>query len=268
MKKILFGLTLFVSVMSFGQNRFLDTTLESVIGRNVQVIQIPDDSYDFYKTDSFKFANKLQYLALLGRKFTAIAADKYKNNSGEEKYKLALKSGGDNPEIIYYDYSPLNLSLPFKFLAQKVLVAEPIDFCDGVEIEIDKFTDEKRTRSKTIDQMSFIRNSNKGKINQYVSINIYGSTAVVNGKGLIILFKSGEKIVRLNEKVDVDVTSYGNKPYVYSVFFSPTPTEVQLLKKEVIVGAKLYIFESTVNEGEKLKQFANCVLITATIKKK
>jgi hypothetical protein len=268
MKKILFGLTLFVSLVSFGQNRFLDTTLENVIGRNVQVIQISKDSYDFYKTNSFKFANKLQYSELLGRKFTAISADKYTNNSGEEKYILALKSGGDNPETIYYDYAPLNLSLPFKFIAEKVLAADPIALCDGVKVEMDKFTGEKKTESNTIDEMSFIRYSSKGKISQYVSISAYGSTVVVNGQGLIILFKSGKKIVRSNEKVGVDVTSYGNKPYRYHVFFTPTSNEVQLLKKEEIVGVKLYIFESAVNEGEKLKQYANCVLITPKIIKK
>jgi hypothetical protein len=179
-----------------------------------------------------------------------------------------LESVGNNPETIYYNYNQYKyLLLPFKFVDEKGLDINTNDLCEGVEVEIDKYTNEKKTQSETIDEVSFIRYSNKGKSSQYVSIYAYGPKVVVDGKGLIILFESGKKIIRTNEKISVDVSSNLYNPYRYSVFFTPTVTKIQLLKKEVIVGAKLYIFESNVNEGEKLKKYANCVLIIPKVKK-
>jgi hypothetical protein len=53
------------------------------------------------------------------------------------------------------------------------------------------------------------------------------------------------KIVRSKEKVDVNSSTGSN--WGYSVFFTPTANEINLLKKEEIEAVKLYIFESNIN---------------------
>lgn len=45
-------------------------------------------------------------------------------------------------------------------------------------------------------------------------------------------------------------------------FFTPTSNEINLFKTDEIIGVKLYIFESNISEGEKLKEYSKCVLVS------
>lgn len=269
MKKLLLGVMLFLGIMCFGQKHFLSTTLEKVIGKNVQVIQLTGNSNDFYKSNKLTSTDRIQYSSLIGRNFKIISTYTYQNNSGIEKDIFSLESIENTSEVVYFDYDQYKyLSLPFKFINDKgEELSTNASLCDDIKITTDKYTGEKQTSSPDLNDISFIKYLKKGKTDQYVSINVYDSfLSGYQNSGMIILFKSGKKIIRKNEKVDVNSSTGAN--WRYSVFFTPTLNEIQLLKKEEIDGVKLYIFESTINEGEKLKQYANCVLITPKVKKK
>lgn len=141
--------------------------------------------------------------------------------------------------------------------------------CSEVSFKEDKFNGEKTYSSPDIDNISFIKYVNKNKINQYVSISIYDTYfSGYNNYGLSILFKSGKKIIRSKEKVDVDPSTGAD--WRYSVFFVPTINEIKLFKNEEIETIKLYIFDKEINRGTDLNLFARCILVTpkATINKK
>jgi hypothetical protein len=143
------------------------------------------------------------------------------------------------------------------------------DLCSEVAIETDKFTQETKYNSPTVDNISFIKYKKNGVINQYVSINVYNTyLSGYSNYGLTILFESGKKIIRSKEKVDVNTSTGSN--WSYSVFFTPTANEINLLKKEEIEAVKLYIFEANIKRSDLIKKYANCVLITPKpqIKKK
>lgn len=272
MKKLILGaILLLFSGICFGQNHFLNTTLEKAKDRWIKVIQLSDECKNFYTSSSFETVNRIQYSTLIGSVFKVSYSYAYNSNKGGgEKQIIALETVGDNSKSIYYDYDQYKyLSLPFKFVSEKGTELSPNELlCDEIEITTDKYSDEKKISSPDLNDISFIKSAIKGKSYQYVSIYTYGSIPVVNEKGLVVLFKSGKKIIRPNEKVSVDVSSRTGTSYSYHVFFTPTINEIQLLKKEEIVGVKLYIFENDISEGERLKQYANCVLITPKVKKK
>jgi hypothetical protein len=269
MKKSLLGVMFLFCIMCFGQKQFLNTTLEKVMGKNVQVIQLASNSNDFYKSNKLTSTDRIQYPSLIGRNFKIISTYTYQNNSGIEKDMLSLESIENASEVVYFDYDQYKyLSLPFKFINEKVGgLSTNESLCNDIKITTDKYSGEKQTSSPDLNDISFLKYVTKGKTHQYVSISVYDSfLSGSRNTGMIILFKSGKKIVRTSEKVDVNSSTGAN--WRYSVFFTPTLNEIQLFKKEEIVGVKLYIFENSVNEGETLKQYANCILITPKVKKK
>jgi len=139
--------------------------------------------------------------------------------------------------------------------------------CSNVEVKTDEYTGEVSYNSPIIDNISFIKYKKKGAISQYVSISVYDSyLAGYNNIGLIILFKSGKKITRSNEKVDVDYSISSN--WRYSVFFTPTANEINLLQKDEIKGVKLFIFDAEISKGTEIMQNANCVLIPPKVPSK
>jgi hypothetical protein len=143
------------------------------------------------------------------------------------------------------------------------------DLCSDIQINTDKFDGEIRYSSPDVNDIAFIKYKKNKATNQYVSISLYNAyLSGYSNYGLTILFKSGKKIVRSKEKVDVNVSSGSN--WRYSVFFTPTANEISLFKKEDIIAVKLYIFDSEINQGNKIKGYANCVLITpkTQVKKK
>jgi hypothetical protein len=149
----------------------------------------------------------------------------------------------------------------------KAINNEAEDKCPEIEIKTDKFNGEVSYNSPFIDNISFTKYKRKGIISQYVSISVYDTyLAGYNNTGLTILFKSGKKIVRSKEKVDVNNSSGAD--WSYSVFFTPTPNEINLLKKEEIDAVKLFIFDAEISDGNKVREYANCMLVTPKAKKK
>jgi hypothetical protein len=133
------------------------------------------------------------------------------------------------------------------------------DWCSDIEEKEDKFTNEVSYNSPDVDNISFIKYKRKGIIRQYVSISIYNSfLSGYENYGLIVLFKSGKKIIRKNEKVDVNNST--GSDWRYSVFFTPTLNEISMFKSDEVIGVKLYIFDAEIKQGDKIKQYAKCIL--------
>jgi hypothetical protein len=137
-----------------------------------------------------------------------------------------------------------------------------IDSCTDIEIETDRYTGKVTYRSPFIeDNISFLKTKEKGITRQYVLISLYNSyLSGYNNYGLGILFESGKKIIRSKEKIDVDYSAELN--WRYSAFFTPTDNEVMLLKNEIIIGFRLYIFDAGVAEGDMIKNYAKCILVS------
>jgi hypothetical protein len=156
----------------------------------------------------------------------------------------------------------------YSSIKNKVIIEDTInledskeDLCSNIDVKTDKFNDEVVYSSPSVNNISFIKYKKKQGISQYVSISVYDSyLAGYNNTGLTILFKSGKKITRIKEKVDVDYTT--GSSWRYSVFFTPTANEINLLKKDEIEAVKLYIFDADIYKGTEIKQNANCVLVT------
>jgi hypothetical protein len=143
-------------------------------------------------------------------------------------------------------------------------IEEIKDLCSDIVITNDKFTGEISYNSPDIENISFIKNKKRGVISQYVSISIYSTyLSGYNNYGVTILFKNGKKIIRKNEKIDVDAST--GSDWRYSAFFTPNSNEINLLKSFEIEAVKLYIFDSNISGGDSIKRLANCVLITPKI---
>lgn len=141
----------------------------------------------------------------------------------------------------------------------EMVVIDNEDLCSEIDVKTDKFTNEISYNSPDIDNISFIKYKKKGVTSQYVSISLYNTyLSGYNNYGLTILFKSGKKIIRSKEKVDVNYSS--GSEWRYSVFFTPNTNEINLFKNEEIEAVKLYIFDGNINRGNTIRKYANCVL--------
>ena len=92
------------------------------------------------------------------------------------------------------------------FFANTIIAQEKINdsICSEVSFKEDKFNGEKSYNSPDIDNISFVKYVNKGKINQYVSISIYDTYfSGYNNYGLSVLFKSGKKIIPICDVNDI-----------------------------------------------------------------
>ena len=129
----------------------------------------------------------------------------------------------------------------------------------------DKFTGEKTYYSPTT-TISIAKFVQRKSSNQYISIDVPGSTLNYGCYGVSILFENGKKIVRSHEKVE---TAYSDG-WSYRAFFTPNSNEINLLKSYKVVAVKLYIYDADVNsrEADDLLESAKVMLSTPKIVKK
>ncbi len=129
----------------------------------------------------------------------------------------------------------------------------------------DKFTGDKTYYSPTI-TVSIAKFVKRKSSNQYIFIDVPGSTLNYGCYGVYILFENGKKIVRPNEKVETNYSS----GWSYRAFFTPTANEINLLKSYKVVAVKLYIYDTDVDskEADDLLEAAKVMLSTPKIVKK
>jgi hypothetical protein len=102
---------------------------------------------------------------------------------------------------------------------------------------------------------------NKGKSVYYMRLMTYGSTAVVDGLGVIVLFTDGTKLTKPNVEIDVDVDDNG---FQYTAFFPVTTTDLKTLASKTINKFRLYIFDGSVREKDAadFKVYSKQIVLT------
>lgn len=217
-----------------------------------------------YPEKEFKFVTSKTKLE--GRIFSV---DKIIDNQGNDLTGRASRMNAPilvikdttTKEIIYfkYDVKYASTSFGFPFLTNVTLSKEY--FCNKLESKKDDFTGEVKIQnpySSTTKEYIY-KMINKSDTIYYLSLKAYGSTATVDGKGVIILFDDGSKLEKPDEKIDVKV---GQKDYDYSCFIRLTKEDIQLLRKNKISKYRLYIYDTNVSSfsAESLVNYTNCII--------
>lgn len=89
----------------------------------------------------------------------------------------------------------------------------------------------------------------------------HGSSVVVDGTGVILLFSDGSKITKPSVEIDVDVSDNG---YEYTAFFLVNLTDLKTLASKDLKKYRLYIFDGVVNEkdSEDFRIYASQIIKT------
>lgn len=264
MKKITL-LLLLVSSFMLGQN-FPGNSPDLLIGKELKVL--PKDErlqpygyQGFFKDEALKKdyeccdSYNSKYKNMVNRIFKVTEVIPYKNSIGTEKYKLKLLS--DKQETVYFEYDPkYDHEYPFEVVGGLTL---PEDFyCRDIEKETDKFTNDITHRSPYIEGVSVIKSIKGDKARIYLAVNEIGSTLNVGKKGLILLLEGGQKIDKPDADLDVKVNK-GGSGYVYSAFVELTLSDISLLTKYSITDNRLYVYDGTINNGAKIKEYIKCL---------
>lgn len=199
------------------------------------------------------------YDKLFGVEFlvTNIYNENRKYNSDESRY-FVLELKNEEMGTLFYSYDG---GFEYDYELEVVGGLEiPSEFyCSDITSTTDKFTDKVSYQSPYSDGITFLRTVENGTTYTYMGINQPGHTINVGKKGLIILFESGDKLERPEEEIDAKVSSSGTG-YVYSAFIQLTPNEMILLSEQVMTDKRLYIYDGTIEHGEKLRQYISCIL--------
>lgn len=273
MKNLLLGALLILSIGMFGQSNFPGEDTELLIGKELKVVKGSEkygiegfytvenfDSKEFYsiskkrkiiyKVDGFN----TKYSELIGRVFTVESVIPYTDIINNKRYKLKI----NNKDIgyLYYDYSPkYQHNFPFEVIGG---LTPPDDFyCKYIETRNDKFTNEITYYSPIIDGVQFERIVNSSaKERFYLYLEVYGSTLNVGTKDIIILLENNKRIVK---SANINPSSYDGV-WQYTSLIILNAEDIKLLKENKITDFRLYIYDKTVKEGDKIQQFLNCVI--------
>ncbi len=125
----------------------------------------------------------------------------------------------------------------------------------------DKFDSTSNFHSPYLNSIIFYKTI-KGNDTVYsFKLKSYGSTCVVDGKGVIIILSDGSRIVRPTEKINVDVNSSG-QGFTYSAYVYPSKNEISQLLNSSITDYRLYIFDTNVSPrgGKVYQRIINCLI--------
>ena len=119
-------------------------------------------------------------------------------------------------------------------------------------------TDETTLRTPLLSDVSIQKYITSKGTFYYLSLRTKGSTVVVDGTGVIILFTDGSKMTK-SVKIDVDAGSNG---FDYSAFISLTQKDLGILSTKQIKKFRLYIYDQKVKpfEGEEFTYFVKCMM--------
>lgn len=166
----------------------------------------------------------------------------------------------------YYEVSKEQLYSKIKENVKYDESKAPVKTLNDYLTDTDKFSNEKRYYGGG-NIVSFVRVVGKGKLLQYVSIEVTGITLNYSCYGVNVLFENGAKIVRSKEPVDTDYSDGGWK---YKAFFTPTSNEIKLFQTQKVSAVKLYIYDSDVDEDDSntILEDAKIILTVPKVKAK
>ncbi len=266
MKILLIGLLLLSNVV-FGQN-FPGKDVELLLNKELRVLpkhpSLQKFGYEhFYINDKFdgSIINKennvyeccemfnSKYLRLVGKIFKVLSLEPYKDDIGQDKFKLKMQS--DSAGIIYFDYNPkYDFQFPFEVIGG--LNAPEGFYCQGIKNKTDKFTGETQYDTEMIDGITFQKSGNK----IYLYCVSSGPTVNVNKKGLIFLLQNNKRINRPEATIDVKVVE---DFFAYSAFIELSNDEIELLSENNITDERLYIYDREIKDGTKLRAYLKCL---------
>jgi len=242
----------------------IDTNFELSLSfkfyRNIENCQKPYDKNILYSDNPGSFAASTMIDSLKNKVFTVNEIVNKENKVFEGKAssfnKPIFRLINNKGDTLHYIYNSKASSFSFPFLS-----TEPkfnLDyFCNKLTREVDDMTDEIKISSPHSSTFKINKYIEKDKTTYYLSLRAIGSTAVVDGTGVIILFTDGTKMKKSSE-IDVDVSKYG---YEYSSFIRLTDNDLKILSKKEIKKIRLYIFDRSVGEqeGKNFKHFVKCI---------
>lgn len=213
---------------------------------------------DLHKNPQIKITDKaIRHSSVVGKTFIVKEVTPYEKYT-ETKFVIKLESPDNG--IYYYDYNP---KYDFDYILEVVGGLElPKDlYCADIKTENDKFTGEIRSSSPYSEGVSFVKITKDGTSKIFLSINETGSTPVVGKTGLILLLENNKRIEKPTAPIDVKVNSgyTGATGYVYSAFVELTSDDIKLLCENSMTDDRLYIFDGTFKNGQKLKDYINCL---------
>lgn len=130
---------------------------------------------------------------------------------------------------------------------------------------VDEFTGEIRIDCPVLgnpqNTIHLIKNISAGRAVYFMRLMTHGSSVVVDGTGVILLFSDGSKITKPSVEIDVDVSDNG---YEYTAFFLVNLTDLKTLASKDLKKYRLYIFDGVVNEkdSEDFRIYASQIIKT------
>lgn len=165
-------------------------------------------------------------------------------------------------KLIYFKYEP-KYDFDFPFSTTKINIPAAY-ISENIDRNIDDMTNEIKissplSGSSGIAPLHIIKIIKKGVPTYYLSLTATGSTVVVDGKGVIILFTDGSKLTKPLQEVDADVGRNGN--FNYSSFITLTQTDLTTLSSKKIKKIRLYIFDEEIPpfEAQKFQMFVSAI---------
>jgi len=266
MKRTLLLLTLLLAINAFAQ--FPGAHADLLMGKELKVIELSESSQgygysDFYVKDRMSYKDvyaksgtRTPYEKLVGKIFKVLAVEKYKDISNRNKIRLKIEN--KETGILFFDYDTV-YDHNFVFEVIGGLQLPEGFYCENFTVKTDKFSNEVTTTSPSSDGISFIK-VEKGEYKSiYLNINEIGSTLNVGKKGLILLLENGKRIEKPNAEIDV-VPREGRNGYIYSAFINLEEADIKLLTENKITDGRLYIYDSTVEGGEAIKEYLKCMI--------
>ncbi|PWB25428.1 hypothetical protein [Flavobacterium sp. HTF] len=257
MKKLLLFVLIIISIKA--QAQFPGNHPELLLNKEVKVLPLADvlQQYgyrNFHKNNEMKIVDKPIKHDLLADKTFKVTEITPFEKYGSKKFILKLESGKD---AYYYEYDPKH-DYEYNLEAIGGLQLPEGIYCEDIKTETDKFTGEVRANSPYSEGFSFMKTIKDGKTTIYLAVNEAGATANVGGKGLFLLLSNGKKIEKPNAPIDVKVNK-GAKGFLYSAFVPLTTEDIKLLTENQITDNRLYIYDGTVKNGQKLSEYLKCL---------
>jgi hypothetical protein len=181
----------------------------------------------------------------------------YKNliNPGPQNFILVLED--EEGEKVFFEYkSKRPKDFPFEVLTK---IDFPSDYyCSQIVKEKDKFSDEVTFSNTYFEGVKFVKIVSGSITSNYIILKASGRTANVGEKGVVLLFNDGTVWRKPEAAVDLEINSDYDGFEYYSII-KLNDSDVKLFSQKKITDFRLFIFEVSVKDGERLKNYAKCI---------
>ena len=214
-----------------------------------------------FQTGEYASTSVSEYAKLVGIEFKVVGVyeekSQYEFDKGR-KYVLVLKN--DALGTLYYEYDT-KYKHDLEFTVVDGLTYPEGYWCNKFTVNKDKFEDKTTYYSPKESGFIIIKVISKEYIRYYLSVEVGGSTATIDGKGLFLLFDDGTKITKENAAIDVKVGNSGG--FIYSAFVDLTAQDLEMLKTKQLTDHRLYIYDGTVNKesASLIQEYIKCVMM-------